>query len=100
MPGHLAIKYDHPGKCPICGMTLIPVMEPPPLPAPSATSAVIPSPLYTCPMAIHADVVSDKPGKCPKCEMNLVPTTAVKHGKTAEENWKNTAKAHEHEHEH
>jgi membrane fusion protein, copper/silver efflux system len=24
MPEHATIKYDHPGKCPICGMTLIP----------------------------------------------------------------------------
>ena len=24
MPEHSTIKYDHPGKCPICGMTLIP----------------------------------------------------------------------------
>ena len=24
MPEHLDIKYNHPGKCPICGMTLIP----------------------------------------------------------------------------
>lgn len=26
MPEHASIKYDHPGKCPICGMTLIPAM--------------------------------------------------------------------------
>jgi RND family efflux transporter MFP subunit len=88
MPEHSDVKLDKAGKCPKCGMTLIPVMEPPPLPEPSANSAVIRSPLYTCPMAIHADVVSDKPGKCPKCEMDLVPTTTVKHGKTAEENWR------------
>jgi Cu(I)/Ag(I) efflux system membrane fusion protein len=25
MPEHMSIKYNHPGKCPICGMTLIPV---------------------------------------------------------------------------
>jgi hypothetical protein len=24
MPEHASIQYDHPGKCPICGMTLIP----------------------------------------------------------------------------
>jgi RND family efflux transporter MFP subunit len=24
MPDHASIQYDHPGKCPICGMTLIP----------------------------------------------------------------------------
>ena len=27
MPEHASIKYDHPGKCPICGMTLIPATE-------------------------------------------------------------------------
>ena len=25
MPEHISITYDHPGKCPICGMTLVPV---------------------------------------------------------------------------
>ena len=29
MPEHATIKYDHPGKCPICGMTLIPAPEEP-----------------------------------------------------------------------
>jgi hypothetical protein len=24
MPEHMNITYNHPGKCPICGMTLIP----------------------------------------------------------------------------
>jgi multidrug efflux pump subunit AcrA (membrane-fusion protein) len=27
MPEHVSITYDHPGKCPICGMTLIPVPQ-------------------------------------------------------------------------
>lgn len=27
MPEHTSIKYDHPGKCPICGMTMIPANE-------------------------------------------------------------------------
>jgi hypothetical protein len=69
-------------------MTLIPVMESPPLPTSGAGSLAAAPRLYTCPMAVHADVVSDKPGKCPKCEMDLVPTSTVKHGKTAEENWR------------
>ncbi|HKI70020.1 MAG TPA: efflux RND transporter periplasmic adaptor subunit, partial [Verrucomicrobiae bacterium] len=25
MPAHVSITYDHPGKCPICGMNLVPV---------------------------------------------------------------------------
>ena len=44
MPEHATIKYDHPGKCPICGMTLIPATDeqspapsPPPLPSASPT---------------------------------------------------------------
>jgi len=69
-------------------MTLVPVMSLPKVQEPLESHQ-----LYTCPMASHADVVSDKPGKCTKCEMQLVPTTAVKHGKIAEENWKKT---HEH----
>jgi Cu(I)/Ag(I) efflux system membrane fusion protein len=40
MPEHASIKYDHPGKCPICGMTLIPTpaekaAEPAPSPSPT-----------------------------------------------------------------
>jgi Cu(I)/Ag(I) efflux system membrane fusion protein len=40
MTEHASIKYGHPGKCPICGMTLIPTPEersPTPSPSPSAT---------------------------------------------------------------
>jgi hypothetical protein len=80
MPEHADVHSDKPGKCPKCGMTLIPVMEAPPVP--EATQ------LFTCPMASHADVVSDKPGECPKCGMTLVPTSAVAHGHIAEENWR------------
>jgi membrane fusion protein, copper/silver efflux system len=36
MPEHATIKYEHPGKCPICGMTLIPAPE-------EKTSAAAPS---------------------------------------------------------
>jgi hypothetical protein len=43
MPEHASIKYNHPGKCPLCGMTLIPdtdnqKVEPPPA-TPSPTPA-------------------------------------------------------------
>jgi Cu(I)/Ag(I) efflux system membrane fusion protein len=40
MPEHLSIKYNHPGKCPICGMTLIPAPEEEvaaPTPSPTAS---------------------------------------------------------------
>jgi hypothetical protein len=40
MPEHATIKYNHPGKCPICGMTLIPAPHDdaePSSPAPTVT---------------------------------------------------------------
>ena len=111
MPEHAEIRSDKPGKCPKCSMTLIPIMQLPPITNSLNPSTLNPQPLvapkpgeggstniYTCPMAIHADVVSDKPGKCPKCEMELVPTSTVKHGKLAEENWRKQHQAQEHQH--
>lgn len=90
MPEHSDVRLSKPGKCPQCAMTLIPFMKSNPVPA--ATAAQPPEAmsvtLYTCPMDVHADVVSDKPGKCPKCEMQLVETSKVKHGKIAEEHWR------------
>jgi hypothetical protein len=80
------VRADKPGKCPHCSMTLIPVMEQPQKPA--ADAAAMTGPLYTCPMASHADVVSDRTGKCPKCDMDLVPTSTVNHGSVAEANWR------------
>jgi RND family efflux transporter MFP subunit len=92
MPEHASVHESKPGRCPLCGMTLIPVMAKPALPeAPPQTSAQDETPLptlYTCPMASHANVVSDQPGLCPECEMKLVPTSTVKHGKIAEEHWR------------
>jgi multidrug efflux pump subunit AcrA (membrane-fusion protein) len=94
MPEHSDVRSDKPGKCPKCAMTLIPVLQAPPISNTATNQAItdktqaLPTTLYTCPMASHADVVSDKPGKCPKCEMELVPTSTVSHGKIAEENWR------------
>jgi len=92
MPEHGEVRLAKPGKCPKCGMTLIPVMPNPALPAGAQATRTdgtpVPSPLYTCPMASHADVVSDKPGQCSKCEMKLVETTAVKHRQLAEAYWR------------
>ena len=85
MPEHETILHNAPGKCPICGMTLIPVPK-----TTKVTTAPIPAAvltLYTCPMPEHAHVVLDKSGKCPKCGMELVETGTVKHGKIAEEEW-------------
>ncbi len=69
MPEHVSIEYDHPGKCPICGMTLVPVsLETLRKLQPGGKLLY-----YTCPMPEHSDVRSDKPGKCPKCGMTLIP---------------------------
>jgi RND family efflux transporter MFP subunit len=69
MPEHVSIQYDHPGKCSICGMTLVPVSE--------AVLAKLPPGgkllYFTCPMPEHSDVQSQKAGKCPKCGMTLIP---------------------------
>ena len=69
MPEHVSIQYDHPGKCSICGMTLVPVTG-------AALQKLQPGGqllYYTCPMPEHSDVRSGKPGKCPKCDMTLIP---------------------------
>src|ERR1039458_6542316 len=69
MPEHVSIQYDQPGKCPICGMTLVPVSG-------ATLKNLQPGGkllYYTCPMPEHSDVRSDKPGKCPKCDMTLIP---------------------------
>lgn len=71
MPEHVSIQYDHEGKCPLCGMALVPITS-----AELAQSQPSPAVLYyTCPMPEHADVHQDKPGKCPKCGMTLIPVT-------------------------
>lgn len=69
MPEHLAIRYDQPGKCPICAMTLVPVSD-------DTLAKLQPGGRvlnYTCPMPEHSDVKLDKAGKCPKCGMTLIP---------------------------
>src|SRR5262245_44361084 len=69
MPEHLTIKYEHPGKCPICSMTLVPV-------SPETLARLQPGghvEHYTCPMPEHNEVKLAKAGKCPKCGMTLIP---------------------------
>ncbi|ODU23867.1 MAG: hypothetical protein ABS95_02850 [Verrucomicrobia bacterium SCN 57-15] len=69
MPEHVSIEYDRPGKCPICGMTLVPVSQ-------ATLRKLQPGGkllYYTCPMPEHSDVHADKPGNCPKCGMTLIP---------------------------
>jgi len=72
MPDHAAITYQQPGKCPLCGMALIPVT---PEQAAAAGRNVL---YYTCPMPEHADVHEAKPGKCPRCGMTLIPVYQTK----------------------
>jgi FtsP/CotA-like multicopper oxidase with cupredoxin domain len=55
-PMHPEVVSDGPGRCPSCGMALVPM---------AAASS------YVCPM--HPEVVSQAPGHCPKCGMKLVP---------------------------
>ena len=43
MPEHASILYDHPGKCPICGMTLIPSTGSPNAEAPLTTPSPTPT---------------------------------------------------------
>jgi multidrug efflux pump subunit AcrA (membrane-fusion protein) len=72
MPEHVSIEYDRAGKCPICGMTLVPVTR-------SVLRKIQPGGqvlYYTCPMPEH-DIHSDKPGKCPKCGMTLIPVMSL-----------------------
>ena len=59
-PMHPDVFSDEPGRCPECGMKLLPVEAP--------TS-------YACPM--HPHVTSESPDRCPECGMKLVPAHLV-----------------------
>jgi membrane fusion protein, copper/silver efflux system len=72
MPEHVSIVYEHPGKCPICGMNLVPVTR-------SELAQLQPGGrvlYYTCPMPEHSFIHEEKPGKCPICGMTLIPVMA------------------------
>jgi hypothetical protein len=56
-PMHPEVISKTPGKCPKCGMTLLPQKK--------QVAGI-----YVCPM--HPEVTSDQPGKCPRCGMMLV----------------------------
>ena len=79
---HPTVKMDKPGKCPICGMPLVPVYEKgtgikeetvtAKEEVKEAKEAKEKKILYwTCGM--HPSVRMDKPGKCPICAMDIVP---------------------------
>jgi len=76
-PMHPDVVSQEPGRCPQCGMKLLPAA------APSG---------YACPM--HPEVESDQPDRCPKCGMKLVPASLVSGGQS------HGHEPHEHEDEH
>jgi hypothetical protein len=55
---HAEVVQDSPGKCPICGMTLV---------------AVRLALVYSC--TIHSDVTKFQPGRCPRCGRDLIRVT-------------------------
>ena len=59
-PMHPNIVSEEPGRCPECGMKLLPVEAP--------TS-------YVCPM--HPHVTSESADRCPECGMKLIPAHLV-----------------------
>ncbi len=78
--------YDQPGKCPVCGMHLVPVGDGNQQhhsahnhAAPDPKKMKMASPAhqnggnrYFCPMRCEGDKTYDKPGDCPVCGMHLI----------------------------
>lgn len=69
-PMHPEVRSDEPGRCPKCGMNLVPVEEQPGEEEDASARSVSAPRAYACPM--HPEVRSDQPGSCPKCGMYLV----------------------------
>ena len=69
-PMHPEIRQDEPGKCPICGMTLVAVASPTNKKAPRAEEKAEDEERYICPMMCTPP--SSEEGKCPVCAMDLV----------------------------
>jgi len=68
-PMHPEVRQPDPGKCPKCGMSLIPRTA---IANGEAEHESVTQPqVYTCPM--HPEVPQDHPGNCPKCGMALIP---------------------------
>jgi Cu(I)/Ag(I) efflux system membrane fusion protein len=80
---HPQIRQNKPGRCPICGMDLVP-LKAGPQSSNSETDKLNHSEsehktlsnnseqVWTCPM--HPEIKQDKPGRCPKCGMDLEPS--------------------------
>ncbi len=91
MPEDAEVQSDRPGRCPKCGMDLVPASRSLPMETgashaghdvPAASQAAghsaqetrpgVGHPIrYYCPM--HPSYQSDRPGECPICNMTLVP---------------------------
>jgi len=95
-PMHPTYVSNHPGECPICGMSLVPITAEgkevkvtDSMKMDSSTTMPADSMLkarpgqWTCPM--HPEVISDKPGKCPKCGMDLEQVPQPTSGSGAKE---------------
>jgi FtsP/CotA-like multicopper oxidase with cupredoxin domain len=80
-PMHPDVVSDEPGRCPQCGMKLLPMES-------SPTS-------YVCPM--HPHVTSESPDRCPECGMKLVPAHLVDTSEHAEHHM---AAEHDQHHDH
>jgi len=61
---HPQIQQPKPGRCPICGMELVPVKDGKPPPKAKKVK-------YACAMMCVPPM--DRPGKCPVCGMDMVP---------------------------
>lgn len=75
-PMHPEIRQDSPGKCPICGMPLVPVQDSSqPVAAKASTEGNEgEAERYICPMMCTPP--QSEPGKCPVCAMDLVKASA------------------------
>ncbi|HHT9107960.1 MAG TPA: efflux RND transporter periplasmic adaptor subunit [Candidatus Wunengus sp. YC63] len=105
-PMHPSVKMDKSGKCPICGMPLVPVYENgTEIKEEGTVTAKAKEELkeakevkekkilyWTCGM--HPSVKMDKPGKCPICAMDLIPV--YEKGAGAEEGAMSTIELSEH----
>lgn len=81
-PMHPEIRQDAPGKCPICGMALVPVASSKATSSADADSSIpgtaTTDDRYICPMMCTAPM--GEPGKCPVCAMDLVKADSASSG--------------------
>lgn len=74
-PMHPAVIQDHPGDCPICGMSLVAVAAAAPA-AGHEGHRHEPSDPYACPMDPE-ETSPDPKARCPVCKMFLVPREQI-----------------------